>query len=732
VNVAAGATMQFTASVTGTTNTAVTWSADGAVGGSAASGFIDAKGLYTAPPVAGTHTVTATSVADTTKSANSAVTVTNTSAISPSSATLIAGATQQFTATFSALSNPSVTWTVDNIAGGNSTVGVINAAGLYTAPSQAGSHSIVATDANSGVSTGAASATVFTMSTSPSLTAVTPSGTMQFTATIQGLTNAAVTWSVDGVVSGNASTGTITSAGLYTAPFALGPHTITASVISPSFTVPAYVTVTNTSPGAVLTFHNDDARDGAFTEETTLTPANVNSAQFGKLTSYPVDGQIYAQPLYLPQVSIGGAVHDVVFVATENDTVYAFDATGAQTTPLWSESLGVPSPRNDVDGISPVLGITSTPVIDVTTSTLYVVAEISTGPSFYLHALDVTSGAEKFGGPVQVNGSVPGTGWDNSGGTITLEKGCYQRMGLALDPVTNVIYVPFGHCNHGWVMAYDKTSLQQVAIFNATPDGAGGGLWSGSGAPAIEDVSGDIFLITGVDQNDPSSGFNDSFLRLSATDLSEQDFFQPDNESWLDTNDADLGAGAAILLPDNSSNTPHEVIGGGKDGRVFVVNRDNMGNFDPDTNNVIQTVQVGVHQFDNIFSTPAYWNGFLYYHCDDDTLKAYSWSNGLLSTAPVSSSAAVFGMHGATASVSANGTNNGIIWDVDNSSYGTAPAVLHAYDATNLATELYNSSQAGTRDTAGLALKLTVPTIAGGRVFVGTSNELDVYGLLAP
>jgi hypothetical protein len=567
------------------------------------------------------------------------------------------------------------------------------------------------------------------MSTSPSLTTIAPSGTVLFSATIQGLTNPVVTWSVDGVASGNASTGTISSAGLYTAPFALGPHTITASAVSPSFTVSAYLTVTNSSPGAVLTYHNDDARDGAFTEEITLSPANVNSAQFGKVVSYSVDGQIYAQPLYLPQISIGGSVHDVVLVATENDTVYAFDADGVQTTPLWSESLGVPSPRND-PGISPLLGITSTPVIDITTNTLYVLTDISDGPSYYLHALDVTSGAEKFGGPVSVTGSVSGTGWDNSGGIIKLETGCYQRMGLALNPVTNMIYIAFGHCNHGWVLAYDKTSLAQTGIFNATPDGAGGGLWSG--APAIEDISGDIFLITGVDQNDPSSGFNDSFLRLSAVDLSEQDFFQPDNESWLDANDADLGSGAAVLLPDNPSSTPREVIGGGKDGRVFVVNRDDMGTFAPDTNNVIQTVQVGVHQFANIFSTPVYWNGFLYYHCDDDALRAYSWSNGLLSTAPVSSATTVFGMHGAIASLSANGTTNGIIWDVDNSAYGTGSAVLHAYDATNLATELYNSSQAGARDTAGLALKLTTPTIAGGKVFVGTSNELDIYGLLAP
>lgn len=730
-NVVAGTSAQFTATVTGTTNTAVTWSVDAIAGGDADTGPIDATGTYHAPSTAGAHTITATSVADPTKSASASITVANTSSVSPTSATLIAGSTQQFTASFPNLSSPSIVWSVDKIPGGNTTVGVITTAGLYTAPSQAGTHTVGVADANTGVSD-SASLTVFTMSTSPASATIAPSGTLQFSATIQGLSNTAVTWSVDGVAGGNATVGTVSSAGLYTAPFAVGPHTITGtSTAAPAFPLTSNITVINTSPGAVLTFHNDDARDGAFTNETTLTPANVNSSQFGKLISYPVDGQIYAQPLFIPQLSIGGAAHNVVFVATENDTVYAFDADGSQTTPLWTTSLGIPSPRNDVEGISPQLGVTSSPVIDITTNTLYVLAETNSGP-FYLHALDITSGAEKFGGPVPVTAKVSGTGWDSSNGVITLEKGCYQRMGLALDPVTNMIYIPFGHCNHGWILAYDKTSLQQTAIFNATPNGAGGGLWSGSGAPAIEDLSGDIYVITGVDQNDPSSGFNDSFLRLSAGDLSEQDFFQPDNESWLDANDADLGSGAAILLPDNPSSTPREVIGGGKDGRVFVVNRDNMGNFSPDSNNVIQTVTIGIHQFDNIFSTPVYWNGFLYYHCDDDKLKAYSWNNGLLSTQPVSSASPVYGMHGATASLSANGTSNGIIWDLDNSAYGTGPAVLHAYDATKLSTELYNSSQADTRDTAGIALKLTVPTIAGGKVFVGTSNELDIYGLFVP
>jgi len=556
--------------------------------------------------------------------------------------------------------------------------------------------------------------------------------TKQFVAIVQGAADTTVAWSVDAISGGNSGEGTISAGGLYTAPSQAGNHTVAATSVADttkSATAVVTVLVTVASP-AVLTYHNDDARDGANLSETSLTLSNVNSSQFGKLYAYAVDGQLYAQPLYLPLLNIGGVQHNVVFVATENNSVYAFDADGLQTTPLWKKNLGSPVPKNDAEGVSPQLGITSTPVIDATTKTLYVVSETTDGP-FHLHALDVSSGADKFGGPVVITGTVAGTGWDSSGGTIGLESSCYQRMGLALGPISNMIYIAFGHCAHGWVIAYDKTTLLQTEIFNDTPDGAGGGLWDGGGAPAIDDKTGDLFLLTGVDTNDPSSGYNDSFVRLSPSDLSVSDYFKPDDESFLRANDADLGSGALILMPDNPSGTPHETIGGGKDGKIFVVNRDNMGAFFPTVNNVIQTVQTGVQEFDNIFSTPVYWNGFLYYHCEGDVVRAFSWTSGILSAQPVSMGTAIYGMHGATGSLSANGNTNGILWEIENTNYDSnGPAVLHAYDATNVARELYNSSQAGSRDTAGSALKFTVPTITGGKVFVGTFDELDIYGLL--
>jgi hypothetical protein len=735
-------TTQFTATVQGTSNTAVTWTVDTIAGGNSSVGTISAAGLYTAPSLAGSHTVTATSAADTTKSASAALTVDATDVVSPATADVAAGATQQFTATVAGYSNTSVTWFVDGVSGGNSSVGTVNSSGLYTAPSQVGNHTVTATSVANSSLTANGAATVFTLSVSPGASAIVPGGTQQYTATVQGLSEGTVTWSVDGVAGGNSTTGTISSAGLYTAPEATAQHTIAASPTSyPSLAVTTTVTIINASSGAVLTYHNDDTRDGAFTEETMLTTANVNSTQFGKIVAYAVDGQIYAQPLYLPAVSIAGSSHAVVYTVTQNNSVYAFDATGTQTPPFWQINLGTPVPKNDVEGVNPSVGILSTPVIDATTNTMYLVSETTgTEVPFYLHALDVTSGAEKFGGPVAINASVTGTEGTGTSHTITLGTDCYQRMGLALNPATNSIVIPFGSCAHGWIVAYDKSSLQQTAVFNDTPnDNGGGGLWASGGAIAIDDITGDLYLMSGVDEGDEiSTGYSDSFLRLAPTNLSVLDYFTPDNALVLEQNDVDLGSGSNILVPNNSSSTPHETIGGGKDGNIFVVNRDEMGSFSPNQNNVIQTVHTGTQQYNNIFSTPVYWNGSIYYHCSHDVLHAFSWSasTGLMSTSPTSSATTVYTQHGATPSLSANGEANGIIWDTDNTNYdqntpsSSGPLVLHAYNATNVVTELYNSSQAGSRDTAGLALKFTVPTIAGGKVFVPTGVELDIYGLL--
>lgn len=729
--------------MTGTSNTAVTWTVDSVSGGNSADGTIANTGLYTAPQQTGTHVITATSVVDATKSASATVTVSGSVSISPSTSTLLTGATQQFQATVDGKANSTVTWAVDGVNGGNSTSGTIGSAGLYTAPSQAGNHTISASAGTGAGNTASVQLNVFSFAISPDGAAISPGSTEQFTATIQGLTNTAVTWSVDGAAGGNSSVGTVSTSGLYTAPNAIGPHTVTAaSVAYPSDTVNARITVINVAQSAVLTYHNDDARDGAYLEEVTLTPSNVNLSQFGKLISYPVDGQIYGQPLYLPQLNINGGTHDVVFVATQNNTVYAFDAdaTSGNGATFWQVNFGTPRNAYDSAGPWPVVGILSTPVIDATSNTIYVVSHSgSASPEYWLHALDVTTGKDKVS-PVGITGS---------NGSDHLGSGCYQRMGLALDPVTNWIYVPFGSCPNGWMFAYDKITLQQKAVFEATPGAGGGGFWGSGAAPAIDDSTGDLYVMNGTDAGDQQwisaqsmTGYNDSFLRMSASDLSVLDYFAPDDNAYLATHDADLGSGGNVLLP-GSSSFPHELLGGGKDGNVFVLNRDSMGGYNNTSNNVLQTVHTGTSEFDNIFSTPVYWNGMIYIHGNDDVLCAFSWNAGAtggqqLSSSPVATGNAYFGQHGATPSLSSNGNNNGILWDIDNSSYNSTDpttsgaAVLHAYDAGNIANELYNSADSGSRDQAGQALKFTVPTIANGRVFVPTASELDIYGLLNP
>jgi len=747
--VAPAGTQQFTATIPGSPNATVTWAVDQVSGGNATVGTITAGGLYTAPAQPGGHTVTATNAADTTVSASATVSVVTLS-VSPATVTMATSSTQQFTATATGATAPPLTWSVDTVVGGNATVGTITTTGLYTSPTQTGNHTISAAITGFPAITNSATVSVFVFTVTPATATIAPSSQQQFTATIQGLNNTSVTWSVDKVNGGNSTTGTITAGGLYTAPAAIGAHVVTAtSVQDPTVKVSAALTVINISQSSVLTYHNDDSRDGAYLEEVNLTPANVNSAQFGKLYSYPVDGQVYAQPLYLPQLSIAGGTHDVVFVETQNNSVYAFDADAtsslnAQT--FWHVGLGPSVVKNDIYGVNPNVGILSTPVIDTTTNTMYLVVETSnTGPNgtpFFLHALDVTTGADKFGGPVAINGSVPGTGDENVNGTVSLGTDCYQRMGLALNPVTNSIEIPFGSCAHGWVLAYDKASLKQTAIFNDTPDWQGGGFWSSDGAPAVDDTTGDVYLMSGVDTGDQNTNnllmlYNDSFLHLNSTDLSVTSYFAPDDNYNLAVADADLGSGSNILVP--GSSTVNVTLGGGKDGNVFVLNRDNMGGFNSGSNNVLQTVQICTNGDNNIFSTPVYWNGNIYFHCNGYGISAYSWSAATtqMSTTPTSTGSTVYTSHGATPSLSANGATNGIVWDIDNSNYSyklgvpQGPSVLHAYNATNLANELYNSSQAANgRDTAGQALKFTSPTIANGKVFVPTSTELDIYGLL--
>ena len=487
-------------------------------------------------------------------------------------------------------------------------------------------------------------------------------------------------------------------------------------------------------PVSVLTGHNDNQRTGQNLHESILAPSNVNASSFGKRAAYPVDGQIYAQPLVVTGVNIGGVARNVVYVATQHDSVYAFDADGKAAGAFWQRSFinpasgTIPAQSNDVEGVAPEIGVLGTPVIDRNTNTIYLVSMTNenTNNVFRLHALDLSTGAEKFGGPVVLQPKVQGTGAQSVNGLVTIDPGCYQRPALLLG--SGNVYVTWGHCLHGWVEARNATTLAQVAVFNSSPDGKGASIWMGGGGPAA-DQSGNLYFMTGVDADSTTTtGYSDSFLKLSPG-LKLLDFFMPSNNADLTFNDMDLGSGSPMILPDNTSTFPQEIVGAGKDGRIFVLNRNDMGGFGT-TDRVVQEFQSGTQPADNFFDVPSYWNGFVYIHGENDVLRAYPYSNGHLGTTPQASASTIYGIHGATASVSAYGNRNGIVWELQVDQAPNGPAVLRAYSATNVANELYNSSQAGTRDTAGPAVKFTVPTVANAHVYVGTGNQLDIYGLI--
>ncbi|MEY2414053.1 MAG: hypothetical protein QOD84_2659, partial [Acidobacteriaceae bacterium] len=458
------------------------------------------------------------------------------------------------------------------------------------------------------------------------------------------------------------------------------------------------------------------------TKETFLAPANVNSANFGILFSNTVDGAVFAQPLYMSKLSIGGATRNVVFVATENDSVYAFDADKAGA-PLWKVSLipagGSTVPQSLVGStIYPKIGITGTPVIDASTGTLYVVAETleSSKVVFRLHALDVTSGNQQGGSPVVLNAS----GW--------LATEHMQRPGLLL--ANGNVYVAIGSQGdnqpyHGWILAYSAGSLAQVGVWNVTPTGSEGAIWMSGSGPAA-DPAGNIYVITSNGSWNGNWDLSDSFVKLSPN-LTVLDFFTPYNQAQLSANDQDVGSGGILLVPDQSGAFPHEVIGCGKIPAIYVVNRDNMGRMNSGNNNqIIQEVDnqvggaTGKQAPDRCFTTPAYWQQTLYFSGNNDVLKAFSLNptTGLMSTTPTSQGAYVFSFPGGQPVVSSNGGSNGVVWVME-----YLPTVaLHAYDAKNLANELYRSPSIGP------GAKFVVPTVVNSKVYVGTANRLVVFG----
>jgi len=586
---------------------------------------------------------------------------------------------------------------------------------------------------------------------------------------------AGVSWSVS---SGGSLQNQTTSTASFSAATA-GVYTITATSISDG-SKSASVTIGVTDLAGVTTYHNDLSRDGVNSQEYALTTSTVSSSTFGKLFSCTVDGAVYAQPLWVPSLNIGGGTHNVIFVATTHDTVYAFDADASPCTLYWSKSLLGSNETyvnyNDVGtgDLMPDIGITGTPVIELSTKVLYVLAKskvsgTSCTPSSSchqrLHAISLLDGSEQAGSPVDINNSitVSGTGDGSSGGLVAfdpLKEG--QRPGLAL--VNGVVYISWASHGdngpyHGWVIGYNESNLAQVAVFNTSPNGRQGGIWMSGGAPAA-DSSNNLYVITGNgnfnanSSTAPNTDYGDSYLKLStASGLAVSSYFTPSDQSSLDGGDQDAGAGGATVLVDSpNSPVPRLVIGGGKEGTLFLLNRDNLGgygaNASPANSNAVQSFSIG----NSIFSTPAFWQNSLYIAGVGSHIKQYTFntSTGLFATSSTSQSAGnTFGFPGATPSVSSLGATNGIVWALDNTNYcteqspGCGATVLHAFDATNLATELWNSSQ-GSGNSAGNAVKFTVPTIANGKVYIGTRGnntggssssttvpgELDVYGLL--
>lgn len=526
--------------------------------------------------------------------------------------------------------------------------------------------------------------------------------------------------------------------------------TVTNSVTSITSN-PATLTVNPvvTSAGTdVTTYHNDTGRTGQNTTETILTQANVNSTMFGLLRKLAVDGRVDAEPLYLSQLSVGGVTHNVVFIMTEHDSAYAFDAdTGAQ---LWKVSLaGSGETSSDDRGcsqVTPEIGITSTPVIDRAAGAhgiLYAVAMSKNSSTFFqrLHALDITTGAELEGGPVTIQATYPGTGANSSGGQVVFDPKQYKER-AALLLLNGVIYTSWAsHCDFNpytaWIIGYNQTTLAPTSILNLTPNGSEGSIWQSGGGLAA-DPQGNIYALiangtfeTTLDANGfpNKQDYGNGFVKISTSggNLKVADYFNMSNTVNESGSDADLGSGGALVLPDltyGTASTLNLAVGAGKDGNIYVVNRNNMGKWNANSNNVYQELPGAVPN--GVWGVPAYFNTTVYY-CDvNATLKSFSIANGKLSTTPVQTGAS-FTYPGVLPSVSANGTSNGIVWAIEN----TGTAVLHAFAANDLAQELYNSNQASNgRDHFGSGNKFITPMIADGKVFAATTNSVAVFGLL--
>src|SRR5215471_3008961 len=500
------------------------------------------------------------------------------------------------------------------------------------------------------------------------------------------------------------------------------------------------------SASAVTTSQYDNLRTGATLTERILTPANVRGAQFGKIGSFHVDGAVYAQPLFVPALEIPGkGRHDVIFVATEHDSVYAFDAAQPAAPPLWrvsflDESSGttpVPSRAVQCPFLRPEIGITSTPVIDLESGTLFVLARTAKGNQFFqhLHALSIATGTERFGGPTRITASAPGNGAGSLNGAVSFEPLRENPRAALLLAGGHIVLTWGSSCDqdpyHGWIMTYDAKTLKQTAVFNVTPDGSEGGIWtSDTGLGA--DRAGNIFVPTGNGTFTAGSGgrdYGNSLLKVSIANgaFAVRDYFTPHNQEELSASDLDLGSGGPLLVPDQPGPHPRLLLQPTKAGVIYVFDRDRLGKHQRGRDDVLQAISLT----GDSYGAMAYWHGHVYFASSDDYLRDYRVADGRLSL-NAASKEPKFDNPGATPSISADGDRNAIVWAVSTRTWNGAerPAILYAFDAADISRPIYTSEQNSARDRAGLAARFVIPVVANGRVYFGTRDAVEVYGLL--
>jgi hypothetical protein len=622
--------------------------------------------------------------------------------------------------------------------------------------------------------------TLVSITVTPSDPSITNGTTQQFSATANYSNNttanvtSSATWT-----SSNTAVATISASGMATGQGG-GTTTISAAMSGKTGSTTMSVTLSGTT--SITTWHVDKNRSGLNSQEATLTPANVDASSFGKLFSCPVDGYVYGSPLILSNQTINGAKHNVLYVATENDSVYAYDAdTCGSGTPLWKVSVlqSGETPLAD-EAILPYAGVTSTPVIDSTSGTLYVLStqESSSGGTFRLSALNVTTGAQKFGGPVTINASVSATNSDSVNGVQTLATSCLQRAALLL--ANGNVYIGFGGCHSGWLLAYNASTLAQVGVFNAStkmngegPYASAGGIWMGGAGP-VADSEGNVYVTTGNGPWDGKTAWGDSVLRFGPTPVSGSngtmqpiDYFTPSNYQFMDCFDADLAAGGLLLIPGSTA-----LIAGGKTGTLYLVDSANLGHESSNDAGALQeqvwgegltyggtyqqscqdstgTNYANIASYE-IFGSAAYFNGAVYLGVTPTSTTApggvrrFDYTS-LLSAQSETSNYQNEGTYGTTPFISANGSSDGIVWYINQgnplqnaSKVSPTSASLLAYDASNFPTQLY-SSATNSGDTPGYGIKFSSPVVANGKVYISTGTdlttvsnprgEIDVYGL---